>query len=96
MLNPKFALEIEKLCNSFKMLQLYSKALHQKDTKANFAFGSPLFFIRRNSFVEIKGWVNPALSKERAVLRTNFSNEKFGLNLGKGVGQGSLYWNNKK
>jgi len=66
------------------MLQLDSKALHQKDTKANlspflmgwtqlflkkscgFAFGSPLFFIRRNSFVEIKGWVNPALSKERA------------------------------
>jgi len=49
------------------MLQLYSKALHQKDTKAN---SSPF----------LMGWVNPALSKERAVLRTNFSNEKFGFN----------------
>jgi len=65
------------------MLQLYSKALYQKDTKTQlflkksygFTFGSPLSLIRRNSFVEIKGWVNPALSKERAVLRTNFSNE---------------------
>ena len=73
----------EKLCNLFKMLQLYSKALHQKDTKANH---SPF----------LMGWVNPALSKERAVLRTNFSNEKFGLNLGKGISQEGLYWNNKK
>jgi len=50
--------------------------LCQKDTKANhspflmgWAFASPLFFIGRNSFVEIKGWS----------LRTNFSNEKFGF-----------------